>query len=343
MKKTLCFGELLLRMSPVLQQHWLHHHFMPVYVGGAELNVAQALACWHQPVKYCTALPDNYLSHEIVDSLQENGIDTSSILYKGDRIGMYFIPQGSDLKGAGVIYDRAHSSFSMLQPGTIDWDAVLAGVDWLHFSAITPALNSHLVAVCKEALEVASAKHITISIDLNYRAKLWQWGAQPIQVMPELVAFCDVVMANIWSANSLLGIDVDEQIHDKKSKAAYTDHALQTGNEIRNRFPKCKTIANTFRFDEGKGIHYFATLQQEEKFTVSKEFRSSEIVDKAGSGDCFMAGLIYGLRCQLPLQDIVNFAAAAAVGKLHEKGDATKQSLETVKQRAAHEPAGEYH
>lgn len=158
MKKVLCFGELLLRMSPVLQQHWLHHALMPVYTGGAELNVANALAKWEMPVKYCTALPDNYLSHEIVSWLNNAGIDTASVRYNGDRIGLYFLPQGADLKHASVIYDRAYSSFSMLQPGAIDWDKTLEDVDWLHFSAITPALGDNLVAVCKEMLDAAPKK-----------------------------------------------------------------------------------------------------------------------------------------------------------------------------------------
>ncbi|TKK65826.1 sugar kinase [Ilyomonas limi] len=344
MKKVLCFGELLLRMSPVLQQHWLHHSLMPVYTGGAELNVAQALAKWNMPVKYGTALPDNYLSHEIVKCLNDTGIDTSAIVYNGNRIGLYFLPQGADLKHASVIYDRAYSSFSMLQPGTIDWNTILENVDWLHFSAITPALGSNLVSVCKEALETASKKGITTSVDLNYRAKLWQWGKQPKEIMPELVAYCDVVMANIWSANTLLGIEVDEYIHDKKSKQAYTDHAYETARTIMSRFPNCKTVANTFRFDEGKGIHYYATLQQQEQQFISREFRSEHIVDKAGSGDCFMAGLMYGMRNNWQLQNIVDFAASAAVGKLHEKGDATQQNVEAIKQRTTqHEQAAAYH
>lgn len=168
---------------------------------------------------------------------------------------------------------------------------------------------------------------------------MWQWGKQPVDIMPELVAYCDVVMANIWSANALLGIEVDEHIHDKKSKQDYTDHAYKTGQAIVGLFPKCKAVANTFRFDRGKGIHYYATLQQAKEFVVSKEFESKQIVDKVGSGDCFMAGLIYGrLNNWLP-QSTIDFAAAAAVGKLHEKGDATQQQVETIKQRAAHEQA----
>jgi len=343
MKSILCFGELLLRLSPVLQQHWLHHALMPVYMGGAELNVAQALAGWNMPVKYCTALPDNYLSQEIAGNLNSKRIDTSAIVYSGDRVGLYFLPQGADLKHASVIYDRAHSSFSQLQLGMIDWSKILENVNWLHFSAITPALGNNLVAICKEALQVASKNNITISVDLNYRAKLWQWGKNPPDVMPELVAYCDVVMANIWSANTLLGIQRDEYIHAKANKQAYAGHAYETGQAIMHLFPNCKTVANTFRFEKGNGINYYATLQRENNFSISKEFSSLQVIDKAGSGDCFMAGLMYGICNNWQSQRIVDFAAAAAVGKLHEKGDATQQYVEAIKQRIANGETAEYY
>jgi len=117
MKKVFCFGEILLRFSPNLQKQWIEEHTMPVFVGGAELNVAKALAAWKQPVRYVSALPDNYISKEIIDALKEEGIESSAMLFTGDRIGTYTLPMGADLKNAGVIYDRAYSSFSFLQPG----------------------------------------------------------------------------------------------------------------------------------------------------------------------------------------------------------------------------------
>ena len=138
MNKVFCFGELLLRMSPVLDKEWIKNSGMTVYIGGAELNVANALAKWKVPVKYFTALPDNYLSKEILEHLEESNIDTTAINISGNRIGIYFLPQGTDLKHAGVIYDRAHSSFAELKPGMINWDAALEGCSWFHFSAISP-------------------------------------------------------------------------------------------------------------------------------------------------------------------------------------------------------------
>ena len=330
-KKILCFGELLLRMSPSLNKQWIHKAYMPVYIGGAELNTANALAKWNMPVKYFTAIPNNYLSQEICEELASRNIDISSIHFSGNRIGIYILAQGTDLKHAGVIYDRAHSSFSELQPGTIDWDEVLKDVGWFHFSAIDPALSENVAAVCNEALTAATQKNITISVDLNHRAKLWKYGKQPVEIMPALVKYCDVIMGNLWSANSLLGIYIDENIHDKKSKEAYLEHASASAKNIMQQFPKCKTVANTFRFDSDNGIKYYAALNNANGQYVSKEFFTNKAVDKVGSGDCFMAGLIYGLCNDLPGNEIINFAAAAAFGKLHEIGDATNQSVEDVR------------
>ncbi|MBN9297940.1 MAG: sugar kinase [Filimonas sp.] len=331
MKKICCFGELLLRMSPVLDREWIKTNSIPVFVGGAELNVANALVNWNVPAKYFTALPDNYLSKEICAELEEKKIDTSSIHFSGNRIGVYYLPQGTDLKHAGVIYDRAHSSFASLKPGMVNWDEVMKDANWFHFSAISPALNQDAVDVCKEALVAAERLGLTISVDLNYRAKLWQYGKKPVDVMPDLVKHCDVIMGNIWAANTLLGVSVDEELIKPHTKENYVKHALLTGNRIQELFPKCHTIANTFRFDkEAGGLHYYASLQAKDKQFVSLEFDTASVVDKVGSGDCFMGGLIYGLNSQHQPQDIINYAAAAAFGKLQEVGDATKQNIEAV-------------
>ena len=147
MSRILCFGELLLRLSPQLGGEWLKHNSMPVFLGGAELNVARALANWQLPVVYSTALPDHYLSREIIAFLEQKQIDASRIQVAGNRIGTYYLPQGADLKSAGVIYDRAYSSFWELKRGQIDWDVVLQDVSWLHFSAISPALNENVADV----------------------------------------------------------------------------------------------------------------------------------------------------------------------------------------------------
>ncbi len=332
MKPVFCFGELLLRMSPLPSARWIHEASMPVYVGGAELNVATALARWKMPVQYCTALPANTLSEDICSVLMSAGIDVSPIHFSGSRIGIYYLTQGADLKHAGVIYDRAHSSFSQLQPGMIDWNIVLKDAGWFHFSAISPALSGQAAAVCKEAITAAKTKGITISVDLNYRSKLWQYGKQPADVMPALVEDCDIIMGNIWSANTLLGIPADAAIHEKNSKDAYLQHATATAQSLMQQYPKCKWVAQTFRFDKYDGIQYYAALNDAQQQYMSKEFNLPSIKDKVGSGDCFMAGLIYGLLHQQPPQHIIDFAAAAAIGKMNEVGDATKQTVQMVEQ-----------
>lgn len=330
-KKVLCFGELLLRISPASNEDMTEKNPMILYVGGAEANVATALAGWNVPVKYFTALPDNFMSHHVIDYLEYKGIYTSSILFSGNRIGVYYLERGADLKGS-MVYDRDHSSFSELKKGMVDWDKVLRDVEWFNFTAISPALNQHVADVCLEAVEAASRKNIIISMDLNYRSRLWKYGKKPVDIIPGLAGYCDMIMGNIWSANSLLGTYIDEHIHDKQSKQVYLDHARATSLEIMQRFPRCKTVANTFRFD-GKDNHvkYYTSLFTGGRQYSSPEFACEGVRDRSGSGDCFMAGLIYGLYNQHDPQEILDYATAAAFGKLQEQGDATGQDVLTVK------------
>ncbi|SDM73757.1 sugar kinase [Pedobacter antarcticus] len=322
-KGVLCFGELLLRMSPDAGGAWLNTHQLPCFLGGAELNVATALSLWEIPVTYFTALPDNILAEQLKNSIAGKGIGTDKILARGERVGIYYLPQGTDVKNAGVIYDRANSSFATLQPGTIDWSAVFKGVSWFHFSAICPAVSASAAEVCLEALKYASANGIFISLDLNYRAKLWQYGKQPADIMPGLAAYCDLIMGNIWAAERMLAIPIPLDFQDK-TKAEYLSQAELSSREIRRQFPKCKVIANTFRFDAGeKGVKYFTSLHTANGFYHSATYQTEEIVDKVGSGDCFMAGLIYSINQQKPAQESLDFATAAAFNKLFIASDAT--------------------
>ena len=330
MKKVLCFGELLLRLPPANAGEWLRNNSMPVFVGGAELNVATALATWGLPVKYCTSLPDNIISNDITEYLEQKNIDTSPIIYSGERIGLYYLKEGADMKSSENVFDRKYSSFSTLSTGVVDWDAILENVSWFHFSAIAPAVSESAAALCKEALQAASSKNITISVDLNHRSLLWKYGKQPIEVMPGLVQYCNVIMGNIWSANSLLDIPVDNNIHENGTREKYLQNASQNASFIFEKFPQCKWVANTFRFDGRKQYEYYATLDSERKQAVSPVFETNSVVDKVGSGDCFMAGLIYGILNQPAPKDIISFAAAAAFGKLQEKGDATNNSISDI-------------
>lgn len=329
MGKILSFGELLLRICPDTDGNWLKENNLPFYVGGAELNVATALALWDLPSAYFTALPENMLSDQLVHYLRLKHIDTSNILFQGNRIGTYYLPKGKDLKNAGVIYDRNYSSFAEIRPKTVDWNAVFSDVSWFHFSAICPAVNQNVADVCLEALKAASAKNIFISLDLNYRAKLWKYGKNPIEIMPNLAQYCDLIMGNVWAANQMLGTDLDKNVQEIGTKEDYLKHAQKTSEAIIKNYPKCKYVANTFRFGE-PGIEYYTTLFTNGKLEVSQEYSAAKIVDKVGSGDCFMAGLIYGLYKKMPIKEALEFATAAAYGKLFIESDATTMSVEEV-------------
>lgn len=326
----LCFGELLLRLSPDTEGQWLQENTLPVFIGGAELNVASALAKWNVPVKYFTALPENLLSKQILKHISSKNIQTSAIHFSGDRIGTYYLPIGSDVKNTGVIYDRRNSSFAVLKRGMIDWDKIFQGITWFHFSAICPALSESAADVCDEALSVAHSKKIKISVDLNYRSKLWKYGKEPRDVMPKLVQYCDIVMGNVWAANTMLGIEVDEDLKQKDNKDVYLQQAENTSRAIINQYPKCKAVFNTYRFDHN-AIKYYTALFTSNHLYASFEYNSETALDKVGSGDCFMAGLIYGYYNNLHPQEILDFATAAAFQKLFIKGDATDKTAEDVK------------
>lgn len=323
-KGVLSFGELLLRICPDGNGDWLQANQLPVYVGGAELNVASALALWDVPSAYLTAIPDNMLSRQLISYFEAKNINADRITLQGKRMGIYYLTAGEDVKHAGVIYDRAQSAFAELQPGAINWAEVFTGISWFHFSAICPALSENVVAVCTEALQYASENGIFISLDLNYRAKLWQYGKQPIEVMPDLAKYCDLIMGNVWAAELMLGTPLAADLKVIDTEEGYLEQAENTSKAIIKKFPKCKAVANTYRFDHlENGIKYYTTLYAAEQFYRSAVYTTPDYVDKVGSGDCCMAGLIYGHFQGHTDQQTLDFATAAAFKKLFVASDAT--------------------
>ncbi len=332
---VLSFGEILLRLAPDKEGEWLEKNMLDVYLGGSELNVAAALARWKVPVSYCTAVPENFLSARLIKKIQEENIDTSTIIYNGNKTGLYYLQKGAEIQDAAIIYDRANSSWYEVQPGLRHWDNALQGIRVFHFSAISPALNENVAAVCEEALIACARKSITVSVDLNFRPKLWQYGKNANEVMPDLLQYCDVVMGNIWSAESMLNIQVPENIHEINTKKNYLSQAKKTSEEIIKQYPRCKVVANTFRFHR-KNLEYYAAVYGNNNFYNSATYTTDKVIDKVGSGDCFMAGLIYGLYYHLPFQQLINFATGAAFQKLFIKGDYTDKTVDEIKSFILH-------
>lgn len=332
MQQVLCFGEILLRMSP--EKGWPDNPMLKTYVGGAEVNVAIALAGWGINSYAGVAMPDNFISSAVKTYLRDQGVQTDKIITSGSRVGTYYLHQGADLKSDGVVYDRAHSSFADLQPGTIDWDELLDDVSHLHLTAISPAVSASAATLCKELLTAATKKDIFISLDLNYRSKLWKYGKEPLDIMPELAGYADLIMGNIWAAHQMLGIYLPEGAADTTDQEALTNFAARTSEAIIKAFPRCSRVANTFRFNEGQDqIKYFGTYYYQQQIFCSRQKIYTGILDKAGSGDCFMAGLLYGILQGFDPQVIIDFASCAATGKFYETGDHTRQSVAAIQEK----------
>ena len=327
--KVFCFGEILLHYAPTVNSNLIDSQNMPFYLGGAELNVASALAKWDMPVKYGTAMPSHFLTDTIIGYLSKKNIDTSAIQISGNRIGCFYLATGLDMKNAAVVYDRANSSFAEIKKGSIDWKEVLKDVHWFHFSAISAALTQNATDVCEEALIAATELGIPISVDLNYRAKLWQYGKTPIEVMSQLVKYCTVLMGNLWAVEDMLGISSSIKSSIGSSDEQLALAANSSMLKLKEQFPLLNTIAYTFRLAET----YFGVMFNKNNFYKSPTYKITDVKNIVGTGDCFMAGLIYGIRHQHTPEELINFAAAAAVGKLYELGDATEQSQEQIKNR----------
>ncbi len=323
MNTILSFGEILIRQQS-LGSHFFDspNNLLRIYPGGAEANVAASLAQMGNKVEYVSAFPQNSLSQEIVQKLNGLAVGTHKIIWSGDRLGSYILLSANGLSSGEVIYDRKYSSFSQLSKEDFPFDSLLEDVFWLHWSALTPALNLDMADLMEILLNKASEKGIQISVDLNYRSKLWQYGKAPIEVMPTLVKYCDVIMGNIWASNKMLGTAIDEQLNRNSSKETYFEFAKQNAQEIRSLFPKVKYIANTFRFmDRPTHNLFYGTFHTETEDVISEVYETEEVIDRIGSGDAFMAGLIHALSHQWEAQKVVDTATGAGYQKLFVEGD----------------------
>jgi len=321
MKKIVTFGEIMLRLAPPGFQRFTQARSLDATYGGGEANVAVSLANYGEPVEFVTRLPKNELGDACLFSLRGLGVGVDQIVRGGDRLGIYFLEAGAAQRASKVIYDRAGSSFATIQPGSIDWKTVFAGADWFHWTGITPAVSQGAADVCREAILAARELGLTVSTDLNFRAKLWKWGKPAGEVMSELVSLCDVALGNEEDAEKVFGIQALEgNVTAGKVKA---DQYLYVCEALADYFPALKSISITLRGSLSASHNTWSgVLWQSGKFYSAPVYDILPIVDRVGGGDAFMAGLIYGLR-KYPddPQKALNFAAAAACLKHSIPGD----------------------
>lgn len=326
---VLTFGELLLRFQEEESSEVKGDlGSMTISVGGSEANVAATLPALGVPADYFTVLPEHNIAKKSAAVLQQNNTNTSKILWKGLRMGSYFLQSSNGLSTGEVIYDRKFSSYYQLKESDIDFDALFENCSWFHWTAITPALSAEWAVLIEKVLREAQKRGLYISVDMNYRSKLWDYGVHPVEVMPKLVAYCDVVMGNIWAYNKMLGFDVSPELNRNTDKEKYFEVSTQISNQMFQRFPKCKHISNTFRFmDNSKHNLLYATYHQPAGDWISETHETHELTDRIGSGDAFMAGLITAIYQQLSPQETVDLATQTGFKKLFFPGDFIKENL----------------
>jgi len=245
MKKVVTFGEIMLRLAtPGFLRFDQVDQFSATF-GGGEANVAVSLANYGIDVDFVTRLPKNDIGLACMKDLRKYGVGVNNIVWGGERLGIYFLETGAVSRGSKVVYDRAHSSIAEIKSGMIDWDAIFQGVEWFHWTGITPAISQGAADVCLEAIKKANEKGITVSCDLNYRKNLWKYGKSAGEVMPELVAGCDVILGNEEDAEKVLGIKPEgvDVTGGHVEGAAYESVSRQ----IMAKYPQCKKVITTLR------------------------------------------------------------------------------------------------
>jgi len=330
MKKVVTFGEILLRLSTPGSLRFKQSRSFDVVFGGGESNVSVSLAQFGVPTDFVTSLPENDLGDACIAYLKSFGVGTDKIIRGGDRIGIYFLENGAAQRGSKVIYDRDGSSIATIQKGTINWDKVFEDADWFHWTGITPAISAGLCDVCLEGIIKAREKGLTISCDLNYRAKLWKWGKKASEIMPELVKHCDIAIGNEEDAEKVFGIKApDTDVVSGNIKAKNYQFVTE---KMKKGFPNLKLIAITLRGSINANHNTWSGVVFDGKtFYTGHTFDITNIIDRVGGGDAFCGGLIYGLRTyKNDLQKALDFAVSASCLKHSIFGDFNMVTVEEV-------------
>ncbi len=307
MADVVCFGEIMLRLTAPGHERLLQSPRFEAALGGAEANVAVALAGFGVDVAVATALPENPLGDATVAALRGFGVDTRNVARRGQRMGIYFVETGSGYLGTRVTYDRTGSALATVEPGDFDWPAILAGARWLHVTGITPALSEAAADATRAAVACARTLGVRVSCDANFRSKLWNYGASPSSVMKELVADVDVLVAGADDFREMFGI-----VADVPAGSDYGDLFEALSGKAMTAFSNLSLVAGTWRDLRGANSNgWSGCVRSRTGFHRGRYYDIRHIADRIGTGDAFTAGLIHRLIEGAPPPQALEFAIAA--------------------------------
>lgn len=321
MKTIVTFGELMLRLKSPSHERLFQSPILETSFGGSEANVAVSLSLLGKKVSYVSALPSNPIGDAALNELSRFRIDLSCVKRTKGRMGIYFLETGSNQRPSTVVYDREGSAISLVSKGDFDWKAIFAHSNWFHISGITPALSESVKDAALEALREAKNLGLTVSIDLNYRKKLWNYGKDVTSVMREFVKYADVLIANEEDIQACLGLELNPKVQGVSgiNLNEYQDLALR----VKKDFPNISYVAISLRdsFSADRNL-WSGVLLSPRGFYEARKYDISDIVDRVGAGDAFAAALIYGLiEFKEDDKNIIEFATAAACLKHTIPGD----------------------
>lgn len=321
MKKTVTFGEIMLRLKSPGHERLFQSPSLEATFGGGEANVAVSLSLFGKEAAFVTALPDSPVGEAAISELRKHGVDTGFINKTKGRVGIYFLETGACQRPSLVVYDREDSCVSKAKPQDFDWNTIFTDTQWFHITGITPALSQTAADTAMAAVKEAKKHGVTVSIDLNYRKKLWNYGKTAVEVMRELVKYADVIIANEEDIQKCLGMSA-QSVDVTKGHLDIDDYKKLT-DSVKKEFPNISRIAVTLRESISADKNgWSAVLSGTKGFYTSKKYNMDDITDRVGGGDSFSAGIIYGLQEYTnDEQQALEFAVAASCLKHSISGD----------------------
>lgn len=336
MKKIVTLGEIMLRLSTPGNKRFVQLDSFDAVFGGGEANVAVSCANYGHEVYFVSKLPEHEIGQSAINALRKYGVKTDYIARGGDRIGIYYLETGASMRPSKVIYDRAHSAIAEASATDFDFDKIMEGASWFHWSGITPAISEKAAQLTELACQAAKRHHVTVSVDLNFRKKLWT-KEQAQAVMRPLMQYVDVCIGNEEDAELCLGFKPDADVVGGKTDAeGYKSIFAAMADEFGFKYV-ISTLRESFSASHNG---WKAMIYNGKEFYVSKRYDITPIIDRVGGGDAFSGGIIHGLLTMKTQAEALEFAVAASALKHTINGDFNLVSEEEVKALAGGDASG---